>query len=222
MRVDSNQTILVWHALASGRRHIRDMGPELEALVTSTAPHKSAMNHFFRTDKNISGQAAMRRGTKKKEQSRSDFFTNVCTKGGNHGSLKPNLQQKKEAVSLNHSEYLEHFRNFLDGKKDDEDFSRLALGREKEHSIIVNLNLDLILPILQACYCPTVRRKPRDCLSMFRACLFMTLFRIQGINQWTKGIRFNALYSAARGFDPDDTPVVGAYYGFLQRIIDGP
>ena len=28
MRVDGNQTILVWHALASGRRHIRDMGPE--------------------------------------------------------------------------------------------------------------------------------------------------------------------------------------------------
>ena len=44
MRVDGNQTILVWHALASGRRHIRDMGPELEALVTIAAPRKSAMN----------------------------------------------------------------------------------------------------------------------------------------------------------------------------------
>ena len=45
--VDGNQTILVWHALASWRRHIRDLGPELEALVTFTAPHKSAMNLFF-------------------------------------------------------------------------------------------------------------------------------------------------------------------------------
>ena len=44
MRVDGNQTILVWHALASGRRHIRDMGPELEALVTITVRHKSAMD----------------------------------------------------------------------------------------------------------------------------------------------------------------------------------
>ena len=42
--VDGNQTILVWHALSSLRRHIRDLGPELEALVTFTAPHKSAMN----------------------------------------------------------------------------------------------------------------------------------------------------------------------------------
>ena len=48
MRVDGNQTILVWHALASGRRHIRDMGPELEALVTIAAPHKYAMNQTFK------------------------------------------------------------------------------------------------------------------------------------------------------------------------------
>ena len=39
-----NQTILVWHALASKRRHIRDLGPELEALVTYTVSHESAMN----------------------------------------------------------------------------------------------------------------------------------------------------------------------------------
>ena len=44
MHVDGSQTILVWHALASRRRHIRNMGPELEALVTIAAPHKSAMN----------------------------------------------------------------------------------------------------------------------------------------------------------------------------------
>ncbi len=43
-RVDCDQTILVWHVLAFKRRHIRDMGPELEALVTFTAPRKSAMN----------------------------------------------------------------------------------------------------------------------------------------------------------------------------------
>ena len=47
MVTNGNQTILVWYALASGRRHIRDMGPELEALVTIAAPHKSAMNLFF-------------------------------------------------------------------------------------------------------------------------------------------------------------------------------
>ena len=44
-RLQGNQTILVWHALVSKRRHIRDMGPELEALVAFSAPHKSAMNH---------------------------------------------------------------------------------------------------------------------------------------------------------------------------------
>ncbi len=47
MRADGNQTILVWPSLASKRWHIRDMGPELEALVTFTTSHKSAMNLFF-------------------------------------------------------------------------------------------------------------------------------------------------------------------------------
>ena len=42
--VDGNQTIRVWHALASKPGHIHDIGPELEALVTFTAPRKSAMN----------------------------------------------------------------------------------------------------------------------------------------------------------------------------------
>ncbi len=45
--VDGNQTILVWLDSTSKRRHIRDMGPELEALVTFAASHKSAMNSFF-------------------------------------------------------------------------------------------------------------------------------------------------------------------------------
>ncbi len=43
-RVYGNQPILVWHASTSKRRHICDMGPELEALVTFIAPHKSAIN----------------------------------------------------------------------------------------------------------------------------------------------------------------------------------
>ena len=60
---------------------------------------------------------------------------------------------------MNHSEYLEHFRNFLDGKKDDEDFSRLALGREKELSIVASLNLDPVLPILQALLLPDGQEK---------------------------------------------------------------
>ena len=43
-RVEGNQTILVWHVSDSKRLHFRDMGPELEALVTFSVPHKSAMS----------------------------------------------------------------------------------------------------------------------------------------------------------------------------------
>ena len=49
-RTDGNQTILVWHALASRLRRIRNMGPELEAPVAFTAPHKHAMNQISRNE----------------------------------------------------------------------------------------------------------------------------------------------------------------------------
>ena len=41
---DGNQSIPVWLDLLTMLRHTRDMGPELEALVTFTAPRKSTVN----------------------------------------------------------------------------------------------------------------------------------------------------------------------------------
>ena len=43
-RLEGNQTILVWLGLAPRGLNIYGFGPELEALVTFTAPRKSAMN----------------------------------------------------------------------------------------------------------------------------------------------------------------------------------
>ncbi len=43
-RLEGNQTILVWLGLAPRGLNIYGFGPELEALVTFTAPCKSAMN----------------------------------------------------------------------------------------------------------------------------------------------------------------------------------
>ncbi len=44
---DGNQTILVWHALAPEQWHIRNTGPELEALASCSAPRKTEMNPKF-------------------------------------------------------------------------------------------------------------------------------------------------------------------------------
>ncbi len=60
---DGNQTILVWHALASKQRHMRDKGPELEALVTFAAPHKSAMNRFVLREQMKKQKTRMKRHT---------------------------------------------------------------------------------------------------------------------------------------------------------------
>ena len=43
-RVDGNQTILLWHGSPSKQRHICNMRPGLEALVTFAAAHKSPTN----------------------------------------------------------------------------------------------------------------------------------------------------------------------------------
>ncbi len=122
---------------------------------------------------------------------------------------------------MEHSEYIEHLRQYLDARSGSDDFLKSVEAHEEELLILSNLNLDPALPVLTPLYCPVVRRKPRDCLCMLRALIFMTLLKITSITKWVKMIKA-PVYAILCGFDPDDTPGVGTFYDFKKRIIDGP
>ena len=57
---------------------------------------------------------------------------------------------------------------------------------------------------------------------MLRAFMLMTLLRISCIIRCVGETKYTALYAILCGFEPEDVPGVGTYYGFKNRIVDGP
>ncbi len=123
---------------------------------------------------------------------------------------------------MRHSEYLEHVKRHFAARSDEVEFAKAVQGHEKVVGTITNLNLDRTEPILRKLYSPKPRRKPRDPVCMLRAFILMTLLRISGITQWVGETKYTALYAILCGFEPEDVPGVGTYYGFKNRIVDGP
>lgn len=92
---------------------------------------------------------------------------------------------------------------------------------------LMNLNLDPAYPILKPLYSPDPRgRKPYDPVCMLRSLILMTLLRYTRITEWVKKVRGNPRLAVIAGFgnnsrEREDTPSVGAYYQFIDRLEDG-
>ena len=89
--------------------------------------------------------------------------------------------------------------------------------------ILLRLDLDPLLPMLVKLYSPSPRgRPPWDPLAMFRALLLMTCLRYKSIENFAHDLRQKPRLAIIAGFAPFDTPSVGAFYLFIDRLEDGP
>ena len=61
-------------------------------------------------------------------------------------------------------------------------------------------------------------RPPRDPCTMFRSLLLMTFLHVTGIDDWVLKLSTVPLYAILSGFSPDDTPGVGTFYDFIDRL----
>lgn len=123
---------------------------------------------------------------------------------------------------MSHEQYRRHVRQWLERYGNDDIFQRSIERHHKEASIIVDLNLDRTIPILLPLYCPTKQGNPRDAVCMLRSLLLMTLAKESSITKWVQCTREKPLLAILAGFDPEDTPGIGTYYDFINKIIDGP
>jgi hypothetical protein len=123
---------------------------------------------------------------------------------------------------LTHEEYLKHIKKHLDVSRKDNEFLKNVKLDEETFTIMVNLNLDAARDILKPLYCPVIRAQPRDPLSMLRSLILMTIKKEPSITKWVEQTRIHSHLAILAGFDPDDTPGIGTYYDFMNRIIDGP
>lgn len=121
-----------------------------------------------------------------------------------------------------HLEYHKHLSSCFLSFHETDDFWKLLVSYAKEFTIIANLNLDPVIPLLNSLYSPVHRAAPKDPISMLRSLLLMTSTKEASITKWVKNTRALSLYAIMAGFHPDDTPGIGTYYDFMKRLIDGP
>lgn len=62
--------------------------------------------------------------------------------------------------------------------------------------------------------------KPRLPSCMLRSLLLSLEFHIPSITRWVSAMRSTPLYAILSGFDPDDTPGIGTFMDFIDRLWD--
>ena len=59
---------------------------------------------------------------------------------------------------------------------------------------------------------------PRTPSSMQRSYLLSIDFKVTSITEWAAQLKINPLYAILSGFEPDNTPRVGTFYDFINRL----
>lgn len=86
------------------------------------------------------------------------------------------------------------------------------------HKIWIS-DLSKLYARLRSLYSDSPRGKlPRDPVCMYRSLLVMAFAGVHTIPKWVKAMRATPLFAILSGFDPHDTPGVGTFYDFFERL----
>jgi Transposase domain (DUF772) len=89
--------------------------------------------------------------------------------------------------------------------------------------VLLRLDLDPARPMLRSLYAPGPRgRPPYDPVCVLRAFLLMLLLHYKSLPQWAHDRRTHPRLAQIAGFVPFQTPAVGTFYTFIDRLEDGP
>lgn len=79
------------------------------------------------------------------------------------------------------------------------------------------LDLDYLRILLQPTY-NNPHHIPTDPVPLLRSLLLMTMVKETSITAWVEKLKDSKVYAILSGFDPDDTPGVGTFYDFIDRL----
>jgi transposase len=89
--------------------------------------------------------------------------------------------------------------------------------------LLMRLDLDSIRPELERLYSPSPRgRPPYDPTCLLRALLLMIILQKTSIERFAQQLRRTPRLARIAGFEPFETPAVGTFYHFIDRLEDGP
>jgi len=81
------------------------------------------------------------------------------------------------------------------------------------------LNLDYLRELLIPTY-NNPHHTPTDPVPLFRSLLLMTMVKETSITEWVNKLNDNKVYAILSGFDPNNTPGVGTFYDFIDRLTN--
>ena len=89
--------------------------------------------------------------------------------------------------------------------------------------VLLRFDLDPARPLVRTRYAPGPRgRPPSDPVCVLRAFLLMLLLHYKSRPQWTNDRRTHPRLAHIAGCAPFQTPAVGTFYTFIDRLEDGP
>ena len=113
-----------------------------------------------------------------------------------------------------HNQYVRFVRNKA---------RRYGLRTDHRHFLVwrklKQTNLDLAYPLLSILYSSRQGRPARNPVSMLRSCLAMMECGVTSFDVWGKMMHDEPFYAFISGFDPKDTPGVGTFYDFQDRLL---
>jgi hypothetical protein len=79
-------------------------------------------------------------------------------------------------------------------------------------------DLSLVAKLVAPCYSSSPKgAPPRDPVNLFRSLLLMCLAKYSSITDWVSALK--AFPFIPSGFDPDNVPVVGIFYDFMEHPL---
>ena len=89
--------------------------------------------------------------------------------------------------------------------------------------VLMHLDLEPARTTLTSLYSPNPRgRRPYDPIMMLRALLLMVLLKVETFSKWADMLKHHPRLARIAGFSPDEVPVAGTFYLFVDRLEDGP
>ena len=97
----------------------------------------------------------------------------------------------------------------------------LVLLFHRELASVWHTDLSKVRSIVKHCYSQDKGRCATDPVNLFRSLLLMELRHVLSVDQWVNDLRTQPILAILSGFEPGNTPGVGTFYDFQNRLWSG-
>ena len=131
-------------------------------------------------------------------------------------------KREKKFNILDHLQYRQKVRKAFALWSDDPSMKKWLFKNYEALLQVFSLNFDPIRKKIESLYSPGKRGcPPYDPIALIRSLVLMLASGETSITKWVDHLYTSPMSAVVCGFEPDNSPSVGTYYFFMQRLEDG-